>query len=479
MLKKHSILFANIIVILLIIVVSTGLQINEYTYYKNAAIKQAREDVAFTSSDISYRLTIATTEQLVASQMMANDIFLKIWAEDEISFNTDEHKQLLYDYLNEYKQKYNYDVVFFVSNQTYNYYYDGGLNKVVSPTDDFDIWYFNFLDLHQEYDIQIDHDEVNDFSVTLFVNCLVTDESGNILGVVGVGNQIDDFQNQLENYVSEYDLNICIVNKGNAHNSFTGSTSYYKTVDDATASLGLSRETILMDVDDDGYAWNEGNLCTKVMRNKALNWNIFVQSDITKNINILLAQMNRRIVLLMLIILSYLMVSLTLFSRLNRITYESHNTDELTRLANNRLFREKFNKENKRKFSKETASLFMLDVDDFKSFNDTRGHLYGNAVLQLVSQTLKENVGETGFVGRWGGDEFIGVIYDTPEKAKVILDNVQNIIRSKDTAMPISFSCGISQINSNLTLEKNMELADRALYKSKENGKAQSSIYSP
>ena len=72
----------------------------------------------------------------------------------------------MYNYLREYKEKYNYDIVFFVSDQTYNYYYDGGLNKVISPDDNFDSWYFNFLDLNQEYDIQIDHDEVNDFSVS-------------------------------------------------------------------------------------------------------------------------------------------------------------------------------------------------------------------------------------------------------------------------------------------------------------------------
>ena len=75
--KKNSLLIANIIVVVLIIVIFAGLQINEYTYYKNLAIKQAREDVAFTASDISSGLTIATTEQVVASQMMANDIFLK------------------------------------------------------------------------------------------------------------------------------------------------------------------------------------------------------------------------------------------------------------------------------------------------------------------------------------------------------------------------------------------------------------------
>ncbi len=475
--KKHSLLVANIIVVILIIVVFAGLQINEYTYYKNLAIDQAREDVAFTAGDISSHLTIATTEQVVASQMMANDIFLKMWTLSEVGDTTDAHKKLLYNYLKEYKEKYNYDIVFFVSNNTYNYYYDGGLNKVVSPDDNFDSWYFNFLDLNQEYDIQIDHDEVNDFSVSLFVNCLVTDERGKTLGVVGVGNNIDDFQSKLENYESEYDLTVCIANVGNAHNSFTGSTTYYKTVEDAAKTLGLSTETITMEVDDDGYAWNDGNICTKVMHNKALNWNIFVQTDITPNINILLAQMNRRIVLLALIILSYLFVSFTLFSKLTHITYEAQNTDELTRIANNRLFRERFDKEKKRKYAKNTASLFMLDVDNFKTFNDTKGHLYGNTVLILVTNTLKESIGENGHLGRWGGDEFIGVIYASPEKAKEILDNAQQTISDQDTAMPISFSCGIAEIDSSLSLEKNIEIADLALYESKEKGKGRCTVY--
>ncbi len=477
MLKKHAFIITNSIIILFIVAAFIVTQVNEYYYYKDVTIEQARTDINFTAVDISATLTNIITEQLVASQMMANDIFLKMWAESETIVDSDDQRSILYEYLNEYKEKYGYDVVFFVSDSTYKYYYNGGLNKVVSPEDEFDCWYFNFLNLKQEYDIQIDRDEVNNFSVSLFVNCLVTGRNGETLGVVGVGNKIDDFQKTLSNYKDSMGLKICIVNKGNAHNSFTGSTDYYKTVDDASKYLNLNKNIVTMNVGDEGYTWNEGNICTDIRYNKALNWNIIVQEDITDRINEFAVRINHRIAFLIGTIIIYAIVSFTLLSRLNRLTYKSQNTDELTGLMNNRLFKEKFAKENKRKLLKTEASLFMLDVDNFKSFNDTLGHLYGNAVLHIVTEVLRESIGTEGYVARWGGDEFIGVIYNNPDKAQEILDKAQEIIAGKDTQMPISFSCGICKITGGQKLEKNIEIADTALYKSKEDGKGRCTIY--
>ena len=73
----------------------------------------------------------------------------------------------------------------------------GTFAKEVDENDDFDSWYFNFLALHQQYDIQIDHDEVNNNQVSMFVNCLVQDKGFKTLGVVGVGRNINGFQRKL------------------------------------------------------------------------------------------------------------------------------------------------------------------------------------------------------------------------------------------------------------------------------------------
>ena len=226
MLKRHGFKIFGIFIIVTLLLIFTVIRVNEGSYFQELAVNQAVNDVELTALDLNSQITNISTEQRVVSQMMANDIFLKEWCEDETSDAGTEHAQFLYSYLKAYQEKYDYDVVFFVSNNTYNYYYNDGLNKVISPDDDFDAWYFNFLDLNQEYDIQIDHDEVNDYSVSLFVNCIVEDNEGNTLGVVGAGQEIDDFESSVEYLMNNLDVSTGVVNIGNAHNSFTGSSGH-------------------------------------------------------------------------------------------------------------------------------------------------------------------------------------------------------------------------------------------------------------
>ena len=408
--------------------------------------------------------------------MMANDIFLFKWCEDETGDTDDEHAQNLYDYLKAYQTKYNYDIVFFVSNKTYNYYYNDGLNKVVAPDDEFDSWYFNFLDLNQEYDIQIDHDEVNDFSVSLFVNCLVVDKSGEILGVVGVGNKIDDFESSVGDLTENLSISAGIVNKGNAHNSFKGSSGVYMTTEDAATAFNLSEDDVLMDVDKAGYTWIDGYLCTTIYHNNDLNWNIVVQKDTRSTVNNMLRQTYGRVSLMFVIILGFGIICIVLLSRLNSATRIKENTDELTGLINAKLFREIYEEKRKKLFHKTKASLFILDIDNFKHFNDTYGHMYGNTIIRTMATYLNDSIGSNGIVSRWGGDEFVGIVFLDVQNTKAVMDELQQLVQQLDTKSSLSFSCGIAEIDYHKSLDDSFKFADSALYTSKGNGKAQSTI---
>ena len=473
MLKNHAYIFANVLIILFVILGFAGMQMNELSYYREVANEQAINEVELTAKDINFQISNIATEQRLLSQMMANDIFLKEWCETETEDIDSEHTQFLYEYLNEYKEAYDYDVVFFVSNKTYNYYYDGGFNKVVSAEDDFDVWYFNFLELNEDYDIQIDHDEVNEFGVSLFVNCVVKDENGEILGVVGCGNGTDDFQTSLDEIAYDYNVEIGIVNVGNAHNSFEGSSGYYKTVSDAMESLGISEDEVTMDVGDEGYSWTNGSNCNFIINNDELNWNIIVQKDTTEIVSGLLEHMYNRVIFLVVLLVLYIVISTTFLSKISRYSRKNENTDEITGMINNKMFREMFEKSRKKGFQNKETCLVLLDVDDFKTVNDNYGHLYGNTVLKTVSEELKHAIGSDGFIARWGGDEFVGLIYLDKHIVFERLNLMQELLQQMDTKVRISFSCGIVEIDRSVTLKEAFEKADRALYKAKENGKAQ------
>ena len=105
------------------------------------------------------------------------------------------------------------------------------------------------------------------------------------------------------------------------------------------------------------------------------------------------------IILLIIILIGIIIV------RYNRRMTRLATTDDLTGLVN----RERFNAILSRKTG-ESPLVFMFDVDNFKSINDTYGHLRGNEVLASVARRARDIVGDAGLVARWGGDEFIGLI---------------------------------------------------------------------
>lgn len=463
--------------IVLIVLGFLWMQVNDFIFYKQIATEQAKNDVMLSAMDINSEITLHAEEQLVVSQMMANDIFLKGWCAEETDDPADAHSTQLYEYLAAYKNKYNYDVVFFVSNQTYRYYYNGGLNKVISPGIEFDSWYFNFLDLDQEYDIQIDHDEVNRFSVSLFVNCRVLDDDGNVLGVVGAGQVIDDFQTSLEALVDSLGVEVCIVSMGNAHNSFDGSSGFYKTPEDASAEMNLSIDEITKEVGSKGIQWDTNDKSVIVINNPMLNWNVVVQKNIYTSVKNMMKRSYGRVALMLAVIAIYIFVSSKLLLNLRKIEIVRENTDELTGLINKKLFEDRFEMNRNKKFWGQHISLFILDVDNFKYFNDNYGHLYGNTVLRTMAATLKEEIGVEGEVARWGGDEFVGVLFCESNLAKRIMEAILEEVSHKDSKAPITFSCGVIDCNYKLTIDEMLEHADSALYQSKENGKAQVSVY--
>ena len=118
MIRKHAFTIANTIVIILIIGVYMALQFSEASFYKDMAKDQAKNDVRLTAIDVNSNLSTIVTEQLVVSEMMANDTFLRTWCHDESGEKKGQQVFQLYSYLQEYKIKYDYDVVFFVSDAT-------------------------------------------------------------------------------------------------------------------------------------------------------------------------------------------------------------------------------------------------------------------------------------------------------------------------------------------------------------------------
>lgn len=120
-------------------------------------------------------------------------------------------------------------------------------------------------------------------------------------------------------------------------------------------------------------------------------------------------------------------------------------------------------------------SIMMLDIDFFKKINDKFGHAAGDVTLVAFSNTIQSMLeGRNAIMGRWGGEEFVVVCYDTSlDEAKELAENIRKSIEETvfDKIGHLTCSIGITEIKADDRFEDTFERMDSALYKAKSDGR--------
>jgi len=126
-------------------------------------------------------------------------------------------------------------------------------------------------------------------------------------------------------------------------------------------------------------------------------------------------------------------------------------------------------------------SCMFFDLDHFKAINDLHGHQVGDKVLQAVSERIQHALRSYDTFARFGGDEFVALLpLDKGSKNNIsekigrrILENIQSIRIANFPNIKITVSIGLATLNSEQVVdgEKLIQLADKALYKAKEQGR--------
>ena len=154
--------------------------------------------------------------------------------------------------------------------------------------------------------------------------------------------------------------------------------------------------------------------------------------------------------------------------------------DHLTGLYNRQYMEETLERELLRAARKQTSlGVIMLDVDEFKNFNDTCGHAAGDTILRALGQLLLENVRGEDIPCRYGGDEFITVLPDASrgvarERAKTICEQARQLQLQFGGNVPVNFtlSLGVATFPENGSLSADiLRAADDALYCAKREGR--------
>lgn len=119
-------------------------------------------------------------------------------------------------------------------------------------------------------------------------------------------------------------------------------------------------------------------------------------------------------------------------------------------------------------------SVIIIDIDKFKNVNDTYGHQAGDLVLKDFSKIIRENIRQCDSAGRWGGEEFIILLPETPlQEAYTVANKLRIIVENFNfsTGCSITMSAGLGTFDHNSQLDNLLKTIDKRLYIAKQNGR--------
>jgi len=126
-------------------------------------------------------------------------------------------------------------------------------------------------------------------------------------------------------------------------------------------------------------------------------------------------------------------------------------------------------------------SMLVIDIDHFKTFNDSHGHAFGDDVLVAVSQTIALTVRRSDLLFRYGGEEFVVLASHTAEQGAMLLaerirENVAGMQTVRGRSISITVSVGVARLHDDEAPEAFFERADQALYRAKRHGRNRSTL---
>lgn len=410
------------------------------------------------------------------SSIMANDEFLVEWV-----LAGEQDTEEIVRYLQRIKERYGYFSAFYISARTNNYYYYEGILKQIRPEDEHDIWYYDFVRSGRHYDLDVDNDEATSGTLTIFINHRLEDNQGNFLGVTGVGLKMSEVGETLESYRKRFGHLIYLIDSEGLIQIHPDQDLVENTNIRELEGLQDIGDNILRNDDVTHYyefRTKNGEQTLSARYLPDLDWYLIVEQDQTQALEAarlgLFGNIGIGVIVTILVIGLVVIVVNLYISKLE----ETANRDELTGLYNRRKMDEILSREIA--FSKrygEPLSLMMMDIDYFKSVNDSYGHHAGDHYLVEFAKVLREEVRLVDYVGRWGGEEFIILLPKTNvEQAKGLAERLRYAvevmqIESGRGLISRTVSIGIASAQSGkMDVDEIIRQADEAMYRAKQEG---------
>ncbi|WP_090896836.1 MULTISPECIES: diguanylate cyclase [unclassified Paenibacillus] len=160
----------------------------------------------------------------------------------------------------------------------------------------------------------------------------------------------------------------------------------------------------------------------------------------------------------------------------NAIMTKQSKTDGLTNLYNQSSFKDYYEKAFEYANNGMSLHLALIDIDNFKSINDTYGHRVGDAILERVSLVIQENITSSDIAARYGGEEFALLMFEQPfEQAYALVEQIRKkiarLVHKELEGAYITVSVGLKSYSAHLSKDKLFEEVDACLYAAKRTGK--------
>lgn len=464
-------------IIAIVLLGFSGIAVVNFANYGRIIATDVENITRLTASGIYSEIDSELTKPIMVSLTMANDLFLKDWLRNETAqINDRDSVNRLRQYLYQIQTKYNYNAITLVSEKTKRYYHHEGLKKIVSTEDKHDVWYYSFVDSKLPYRLDVDHDENNKNTLTIFADSRVTDENGNLMGVIGIGVKMVSVQQILQNYEDKMDLKAMLINGNGLIQAHTDEKHILKDNIFDLLSLQDYRALVLDRSMRSQMFWHPQNLqrsCVISRYIPLLDWYLVVvknteplktalKGQLLPNLLILLAIIGALTALVSLIVIEHAKA----MKRLGSI-------DPLTELRNRHTGTVLIEEELHRgRAYPQDGYAFILDIDFFKRINEQQGHDFADTLLKNIGALAAQVVGKDGMLFYWGGDELCGIVHgpsgECLDRLQRLISDVHNFSTGNSS---VSISMGVSTLKKDDTLDSLLSRLYKALVASKSSGR--------
>lgn len=426
-----------------------------------------------TSDNIYSEIQKDLIRPILISSLMAGDTFVRDWV-----LRGEKNDEEMRRYLKEIMARHGAFTAFFVSDVTRNYYHAERVLKQVREDEPRDRWYFRVRDLKEAYEINLDPDLANKDALTIFINYRVFDYAGRFIGATGIGLTADAVQTRIVDYQERYQRRIYFADNAGKVVISSRPEQIGKALSELDGLASLAPAILGAREARHEYRRDGHRILLNVRYIPELKWHLLVEQDEDQA----LAGIRHSLYLNILIVIAIAGASIGLTAltirRYQRRLEEMAVTDEMTGIANRQAFAPLITQvQNEIRRNPEPLSLLLIDVDHFKTINDTHGHLAGDDMLRLLTARIVGGLRESDLIFRWGGEEFLVVLRDCGgENALRIADKLREAAATaslvfRGETLHATISVGVAERQADEKIEQVISRADQALYAAKRDGR--------